>query len=60
MAEGTSAAQRGSNRQTSLDIPWLRQWENGGRRVKTEEELDRSERLVNIDYMTMLEELEFH
>ena len=46
--------------QPSLDIPWMQLWEKNGSRDRAASEGDRQTRLINIDYMTMLEELEFH
>ena len=51
------------NRQTKLnkevpDVPWLRLWEEKLRTPKTD--FDQETRLANIEFMNMLEELEFH
>ena len=58
MAEQTTRTETG--RRPSLDIPWLRLWEQKSDRERAEAESDRQTRLGNVDYMTMLEELEFH
>lgn len=47
------------NHQASLDIPWMRLWEKKSERERASVREDLQTRLVNIDYMTMLEELEF-
>ncbi|MBR4394635.1 MAG: hypothetical protein IKT07_11540 [Oscillospiraceae bacterium] len=47
------------NPRPSLDIPWMRRWEKNERAQSTTID-DPQTRMVNIDYMTMLEELEFH
>ena len=49
-----------SKHQPSLDIPWMRLWEEKNNRDHVSSEGDRQSRLINIDYMTMLKELEFH
>lgn len=59
MAEQVGQLQAETNRRPSLDIPWMRQWENQNDREHSTTE-DSQTRLINIDYMTMLEELEFH
>ena len=46
--------------QPSPDIPWMRLWEKKSDRDRAALESDLQTRLFNIDYMTMLEELEFH
>ncbi len=52
----TSAA----TKQPSLDIPWLRRWDREPGQDRPAAEDERQKRLVRIDYMTMLQELEFH
>ena len=47
------------DRQIPLNIPWLRLWEKKAERTQTPLAADRQTRLFNIDYMAMLEELEF-
>ncbi len=43
-----------------MDIPWLRLWDRREKAVRSERELSKRARLENIEFMTMLEELEFH
>jgi hypothetical protein len=45
------------NRRPTLDIPWIRLWEKKERVRPTD---DPQKRMINIDFLTMLEELEFH
>ncbi len=40
-------------------IPWLKRWDHRAERKTNMIESDRQTRLFNIDYMNMLEELEF-
>ena len=60
MAEEARNVPDASKRQASLDIPWMRLWEKTSERERAASENDVQTRLFNIDYMTMLEELEFH
>lgn len=46
--------------QTSLDIPWMQRWDREPGQERSAAEDERQTRLVRIDYMTMLQELEFH
>lgn len=46
--------------QLPLDIPWMWMWEKKNNRDHASLEESRQTRLINIDYMTMLAELEFH
>ena len=57
--EQTIPVQSGTNHPIPLEIPWMKRWEkaDGPERALAEE--DHAARLVRIDYMTMLEELEF-
>ena len=47
----------GPNRPTGPEIPWMKLWEKKSVRDVSEE--DSMTRLVRIDFVTMLEELEF-
>lgn len=47
------------NRQTSLDIPWMRLWEKKPERAYSALQEDPKAMMIHIDYLTMLEELEF-
>lgn len=60
MTEETWSSPGASKHQAPLDIPWMRLWEKKSNRDRAASEGDLQTRLVNIDYMTMLEELEFH
>lgn len=44
----------------ALDIPWLRRWEHRSAAKTPKDKEDLYTRLSNIEYMNMLEELEFH
>ncbi len=57
MAEQAKRLQAERNCRPSLDIPWMRRWEKGEREHSVE---DFQTRLVRIDYVNMLQELEFH
>ncbi len=48
------------NRQTSLDIPWMQRWEKKPEHAYSALQEDPQARMIHIDYLTMLEELEFH
>ena len=60
MAEGLPRPERDAACRVVLDIPWLRRWDRSAvpNRPKIVEDLET--RLFNIEYMNMLEELEFH
>ncbi len=60
MAEEMRVTQSAPDHQTTLDIPWMRLWEKKKERERAAAEEVLQTRLFNIDYMTMLEELEFH
>jgi hypothetical protein len=57
MEEQINVIQTGLNRRPTLDIPWIRLWEKKERVRPTD---DPQKRMINIDFLTMLEELEFH
>lgn len=57
MAEQAKLSPAERDHRPSLDIPWMQRWENNERKRSDE---DFQTRLFNIDYMNMLEELEFH
>lgn len=57
MAEQATPYQAAAIHRPSLEIPWMRLWEKNERKRSNE---DSQTRLFNIDYMNMLEELEFH
>ncbi len=59
MAEQTTPVRSGSDHPLSPEIPWMQFWEKKPERERTADEEDRTTRLVRIDYVTMLEELEF-
>ena len=59
MAVQMNLTQTELNPRPSLDIPWMRRWEKNERARSTTID-DPQTRMVNIDFMTMLEELEFH
>ena len=40
------------------DVPWLRLWEE--KLGKPKKDIDKETRLANVEFMNMLEELEFH
>ena len=59
MAEQTTAAGAGEKRRVELDIPWMHRWDRQPDRESSAAEEDHALRLIRIDYMTMLQELEF-
>ena len=59
MTEQINLTKNGLNRRPALDIPWMRRWEKK-ERVRSTTIDDPQTRMAKIDYMAMLEELEFH
>ncbi len=59
MTEHINLTKTGLNRRPPLDIPWIRRWEKK-ERVRSMTIDDPQTRMAKIDYMAMLEELEFH
>ena len=57
MTEQANSGRSGTARPASPEIPWMKRWEKKPGRESAAE--DRTTRLVRVDYMTMLEELEF-
>ncbi len=57
--EQTIPVQSGSNHPIPLEIPWMKRWEKADGPERAPAEEDHAARRVRIDYMTMLEELEF-
>lgn len=45
---------------TPVDIPWLRLWDRKSNESRSERIRSKRLRLEDIEYMNMLEELEFH
>lgn len=59
MLEQINLTQTGLNHRPPLDIPWIRRWDKK-ERVRSTTVDDPQTRMAKIDYMAMLEELEFH
>ena len=55
----TTPLQTGSKNRVHLDIPWMKRWEMTAKLERAEMEEDHAARLNRIDYITVLEELEF-
>lgn len=58
MAEDLTKHNGGNH--TPVDIPWLRLWDHKGKESRSERMRSKRLRLEDIEYMNMLEELEFH
>lgn len=49
----------GASSPAHLEIPWMKRWEKKAESERAAIEDDLTTRLIKIDYMAMLEELEF-
>ncbi len=58
MAEDLTKRHDGNH--TPVDIPWLRLWDRKSKESRSERFLGKRVSLEDIEFMNMLEELEFH